>query len=268
MAEADQAEERFARARALMQQSRRSLVEAHALLRGLSSVVTNARARGALHQQIWECERFAGRRAEFFSQAGQDAFLDERVFKGKRDGTFVEIGGYDGITGSNCLFFELMRGWKGIVIEPSPIYHAKCTAFRKSACLKLAVGAQDGLAEFMEIQDGMRQMSGLIDSYDPELLTRVEADPRHKAERITVKVQTLDRLLSSNFLKEIDFISLDVEGAEYDVLRVFPFEKYKITAWTIENNSGDRKVPELMRTKGFKRIEAIGVDDIYLYEPD
>lgn len=268
MADTDDAERRFARARELMGRSRQGLVEAHRLLRGLSGDVTKARARGILYQHIWDCERFAGRRAHFFSQAGQDAFLDEKVFNGKRNGTFVEIGGYDGLTGSNCLFFELMRGWKGLIVEPSPTYHAACAAFRRSTCLKLAVGAEKGTAEFLEITEGMKQMSGLVDSYNPELRSQVEQDPRHKGEVIEVKVQTLDQILSGNHLRQIDYISLDVEGAEKAVLQSFPFEKYQIAAWTVENNARDREVPELMRQKGFKRIEAIGVDDVYIHDPE
>lgn len=268
MANSDDAERRFVRARELIGRSKQGLAEGHRLLRGLSAEITNARARGVLHQQIWDCERFAGRRPQFFSQAGQDAFLDERVFRGKRDGVFVEIGGYDGITGSNCLFFELMRGWNGLVIEPAPSLHAACASFRRATCLKLAVGAENGTAEFLEVTEGMKQMGGLVDSYDPSLLERVKEDPRHKGDVINVKVQSLSQILDAHHLREIDYISLDVEGAEKDVLSAFPFEKYKIAAWTIENNTADREVPELMRTKGYKRIEAIGVDDVYLYDPD
>ena len=48
------------------------------------------------------------------------------------------------------------------------------------------------------------------------------------------------------------------------VLSSFPFEKYDITAWTIENNTSDSEVPQLMTSKGYQRIEAIGVDDVYV----
>ncbi|MEM6932257.1 MAG: FkbM family methyltransferase [Pseudomonadota bacterium] len=268
MTTSDDAERRYTRAREVIGRAKQGLIEGHRLLTGLSREVTSARARGAIHQQIWDCERYAGKRPQFFSQAGQDAFLDERVFKGKQDGVFIEIGGYDGITGSNCLFFELMRGWHGLIIEPSPTYHAMCASFRRSPCLKVAVGAERGTADFLEIREGMRQMSGLVGSYDKGLLSQVEADPRHEGEVIEVKVQPLAQILDAHHLREIDYISLDVEGAEMQVLSTFPFEKYKIAAMTIENNLGDVKITELMRSKGFKRVEAIGVDDVYLNDPD
>lgn len=59
----------------------------------------------------------AGLHDWYFSQAGQDRYLDERIFKNKRNGTFVEIGSYDGWMGSNCVFFEKVRDRTGLVVR-------------------------------------------------------------------------------------------------------------------------------------------------------
>ena len=48
------------------------------------------------------------------------------------------------------------------------------------------------------------------------------------------------------------------------ILSAFPFDRYRITAWTIENNQGGTEIPELMQARGYRRIEALGVDDVYL----
>ncbi len=251
-------------ARELIGRGNEAMAEAHRILRGLLSSVRNARARGQIHQMIWDCERLSARRAKYFSQSGQDAYLDERVFKGKRDGTFVEIGGYDGITGSNCLFFELMRGWSGLLVEPAPVFFEQAKAFRRATCLQPALADQEGTAEFLEVAEGYSQMSGLTASYDAKLREAVEADPRHKGRLIEVKITTLAALLDQHGLEDIDFISLDVEGGELAVLSSFPFERYNVHAWTIENNTGDTDVPALMHERGYNRIEALGVDDIYV----
>ena len=262
--DAEEAQRAFVRAREMIGRGKQAYAEGHKQLRQLVRTVKHARLRGQIHQQIWECEKQHGRRVEFFSQAGQDAFLDERIFKGKRDGVFVEIGGYDGITGSNCLFFELMRGWTGILIEPSPAFFAKANAFRRATCLQMALADEEGEAEFLDIQEGYSQMSGLTASYDPKLRETVEADPRHKGDLIKVKTRTLAKLLDQHFLKDIDYISLDVEGGEMAVLSSFPFERFNVTAWTIENNAGTTEIPDFMKTKGYARVEALGVDDIYV----
>ena len=65
-------------------------------------------------------EKQLGLHSRYFSQAGQDGYLNERIFRNKRDGTFVEIGGYGDCTGSNCVFFEEVLGWTGLVVEASP----------------------------------------------------------------------------------------------------------------------------------------------------
>jgi FkbM family methyltransferase len=260
----DEARRQYVRAQEIIGRGKQSMAEGHRLLRQLSGSVVHARTRGQLNQNIWECERLAGRREKFFSQAGQDAFLDERVFKGKREGVFVEIGGYDGITGSNCLFFELMRGWSGLLIEPSPTFFAKAQSFRRATCLQVALADEEGEAEFLEVQEGYSQMSGLTASYDTRLRETVESDPRHKGELIKVKTRTLSRILDQHFLKEVDYISLDVEGGELAVLSSFPFDKYAVHAWTIENNTDSTEIPALMRDKGYKLVEALGVDGVYV----
>ena len=52
------------------------------------------------------------------SQIGQDRILDEQIFKGKQNGVFIEVGAFNGVSGSNTYFFEKERGWKGMLIEP------------------------------------------------------------------------------------------------------------------------------------------------------
>ena len=65
-----------------------------------------AHRKGWVGMQLWQVEKKLGLHSPYFSQAGQDRYLNERIFSNKRDDTFVEIGGYDGWTGSNCVFFE------------------------------------------------------------------------------------------------------------------------------------------------------------------
>ncbi|MEM6661020.1 MAG: FkbM family methyltransferase [Pseudomonadota bacterium] len=241
-----------------------SMMQGHQALAQARNSVSHAATRGQINQKIWTCEQLTGQRAQFFSQSGQDAFLDRSVFNGKRGGTFVEIGGYDGITGSNCLFFELIRGWSGLLIEPSPMFISQAQSFRRATCLQCAVADREGTAEFLEVQKGFSQMSGLTGSYDPGLRKQVEDDPRHQGELIEVQTRTLHDILDEHMLRVIDYISLDVEGGEMSILSGFPFEKYDITAWTIENNTHKTEIPGLMQAKGYRRVEALGVDEVYV----
>lgn len=92
----------------------------------------------------------------------------------------------------------------------------------------------------------------------------VESDPRHRGALIKVPTRPLADVLDAQGLTEIDYVSLDIEGAELTALSVFPFERYRITAWTIENNSGGTELSALMESRGYRRVEALGVDEVYL----
>jgi FkbM family methyltransferase len=266
MPETSDTEEAYARARALIGQGRKGLTEALGLLRGLLPKVGHARGRGAINQRIWDCERALGRRNTFFSQSGQDAWLEANLFKGRRGGTFVEIGGHDGVTGSNCLWFELMRGWTGLLAEPAPTLHAQAEQVRRCPCLRVAIAAAEGEAEFLDVRAGLTQMGGLVASYDAQTRATVEADPRHRGAVIKVPIRPLEAVLDERGLTRIDYVSLDIEGGEMAALAVFPFKKYQIVAWTIENNGGGTELPSLMQANGYRRVEVLGVDDVYLRE--
>ncbi len=265
MPETSDIDQNFQRARALIGEGRKGLAEALRLLQTLLPKVRNARGRGTVNQQIWDCERALGRHQGFFSQSGQDAWLERMVFKGKRGGVFVEIGGHDGVTGSNCLWFELMRGWTGVLAEPAPALHALAAQVRRCPCLRVAIAAAEGEAEFLDVRAGLTQMGGLVESYDPKTRAIVEADPRHQGEVIRVPTRPLAAVLDDHGLSAIDYISLDVEGGEMAALADFPFEKFQIAAWTIENNGGGTELPELMQSRGYRRAEALGVDDVYVH---
>jgi len=250
MADTDDINRDYTRAQELIGQGRKDLAEALALLRQLRHKVRNIRPRGSLNQEIWDCERALGR--------------VQRFFRGKRDGIFVEIGGYDGVTGSNCLFFEMMRGWSGLLAEPAPALHAKAELARRCPCLRVAIANTEGEAEFLDVQAGLFQMGGLVESYDAAQRAAVEADPRHKGTIIKVPTRPLASILDEHGMTEIDYISLDVEGGEMAVLSSFPFERFRVIAWTIENNGGSAEIPELMHDRGYRRVEVLGVDDVYV----
>ena len=198
----------------------------------------------------------------YSSQAGQDAVID-RALNGKREGTFIDVGGYDGTTGSNTFFLEQWRGWTGILVEPVPSQLAKAQAIRRCPCLGLAVAASDGDADILEVTEGFTQMSGLARTYDPALLTRVRQDPRHKEQTLRVQTRTLSRILTEAGLPDPDFISLDIEGGEAAVLAAFPFMLHRVGFWAIENNTGGPEITTIMRDNGYDLIEFCGPDEIY-----
>ncbi|WGI20546.1 FkbM family methyltransferase [Amylibacter sp. IMCC11727] len=220
------------------------------------------RARGATVRELHSIGPLRGEVAQFFSQAGQDRIVDSALGH-KTGGVFVDVGGYDGVTGSNSLFFEVFRGWSGILVEPAPTQLRKAEAVRRCPCLGYAVAGQAGSLEFMEVTKGYTQMSGFLDSYDPDLLARVRQDSRHEEVVHTLETKTLNDILAAQNIDKVDFLSLDVEGGEMSILSNFDFDAVDVEIWSVENNTQETAIPELMRDNGFDLIEFAGVDDIF-----
>lgn len=232
--------------------------------RDLSRVLQDERSRkrGEALRQAHEVNMMLGESKLFFSQAGQDRIVD-RLLNGKAGGVFVDVGGYDGVTGSNTLFFEVFRKWSGILIEPAPTQLRLATAARNCPCLGYAVAGAAGTAEFLEVTSGYTQMSGFLDSYDDALLKKVRKNPRHGEVVHKLEKQTLNDILAEQKLEQIDFLSLDVEGGELEILESFDFKAADIDIWTIENNRQSSDLPKLMDAKGYKLVEFAGVDDLF-----
>jgi len=242
--------------------------EARRLLRKEARKLTQAlqddraRTRGPKMRALHEVRQMLSAQYTFSSQAGQDLVVDQ-ILKQIRGGTFVDVGGYDGVTGSNTYFLETQRGWTGALVEPVTAQIEKAKKSRTCPCVQVAIAASEGEADFIEITEGYTQMSGLASSYDKKLLTTVRKDKRHKENVVKVKTQTLSGLLHEVGLVNPDFISLDIEGGEIDCLKTFPFDDHKIKIWSIENNTGTPEIKTIMEAQGYALIEFCGPDEIY-----
>lgn len=221
------------------------------------------RRRGALAEECWRLRLMSGELRAYFSQSGQDWFLDQVLFKKRRAGVFVDVGGHDGVTGSNTLFFEVFRGWSGLLIEPVPALLAQAKSVRRCACDGSVVSGDGAAAEFLTVEAGFQQMSGRLDTYDPGMLDRVRAQPGHRETIRQVETRTLGEILRERGIARVDFLSLDIEGAELDVLRTFPFDAIDVDAWSIENRIGKADIHTLMTEQGYRLVEFLGVDEVY-----
>jgi FkbM family methyltransferase len=219
--------------------------------------------RGDLRQEIWDLERFFGWNRKFFSQSGQDKFIHTHFFHSYFEkGFFVDVGAYDGVKGSNSLFFENILGWNGIAIEPAKGKFKDLRENRKCLCINQAVSGKKELVEFIEVTHGYTQMSGLNTknySSDYEFIMK---DPASKIKKQVMQTTTFDELVLKN--KNIDYLSVDIEGGEMDLLQSINFKFYDIKVISIEN-----KLPlqidyqSYLSGKNFKRLDIVGSDEIY-----
>lgn len=151
-------------------------------------------------------------------------------------GVFIEAGANDGVSQSNTYYFEKIRTWMGLLIEPVPTLAAKCKASRWLSTTKQAAlvpsEVPGGTVE-MHVAGLMSCVTGALG--DSESTSRhVEAGLRVQKLSATRSIQVPARTLSSLIdewtlvtpVGRIDLLSLDVEGGEVDALRGLDLQRH------------------------------------------
>ena len=201
----------------------------------------------------------------FYSQKGQDRFLHEQVFKGKRNGVFVDIGAYDGVTLSNSYFFEQTLGWTGICIEPIPAAFEKLKSIRKATCIQGCISDKYETASFMHVQGCPEMLSGILENLDPRHVERILDEIKQDGgsyEIIPVRCYNINTLLLDHGVTCVDYLSLDIEGGELDVLKSIDYSQIDIDIIDVENNYGV-DFQSFLQSKGYIKIADIYPDEIY-----
>ncbi len=197
----------------------------------------------------------------YYSQDNEDRLLS-RIFGGKDSGTAVEVGGFDGITLSNTYLFEKL-GWRTLIIEPMPESAAKIRKNRHAELFECAAGSCAGNATFT-VAKGAEDLS----TFNPTgyQLRNMEY---HGAqfEQITVSVRTLDDIFESAKIDTLDFMTIDVEGHEKEVLAGLKLSTWKPQIVIIEDASmgAGSTVKNIMRAQGYRCFMTTGCNDWYAH---
>ncbi|MGC2310063.1 MAG: FkbM family methyltransferase [Candidatus Babeliaceae bacterium] len=210
--------------------------------------------------------------AGYKSQIGQDKFLNEYVFNNKKKGVFIDIGAHDGITYSNTYFFEKELGWTGICLEPLPKEFEKLRKNRDCICIDACIAAHEGTVPFMLIDDVLEDygnmLSGMVHTYDERHFKRLLNELKEKGGNIHIvdmPAYRLDTILYKYGFFNIDYISLDTEGSEFEILQTIDFQRFHIKALTVENNYADPRIRTFLKEQGFTFIVYLcNQDEIYI----
>lgn len=188
----------------------------------------------------------------YFGLNGLDKKME--VYLNYNNGFFVELGANDGYTQSNTIYFEKKKNWRGILIEPSPHLFLRCCYFRGGqrnkmfccACVPFEFSEKYVDIEYADLMSVSANLESDIENKERfnSLANKVSGDTKRN-----IKFGALARTLTSvldeaDAPKEIDFLSLDVEGAELDVLKGVDFMKYKFRYLLVECR-------DIERLKGF-----------------
>jgi FkbM family methyltransferase len=224
-----------------------------------------AQQRGQLYAKREEVEREETAHLESLSvsQLGQDLWVLEKT-NYKKGGFFVEFGATDGVLLSNTWLLEREFGWQGICAEPNPKFYEKLKRNRScvvsDACIGANTGEEVGFI-FADAYGGMKKHAN---------------SDMHKEKREAYSCQednvtVLETISLDDFLKqydaprEIDYLSIDTEGSEYEILKAFPFPEWSIKCITVEHNYTQERenIAKLLESFGYVKREAEW-DDWYI----
>ena len=185
-----------------------------------------------------------------------DKWVVERLFKGSKGGFYVDCGALDGEMGSSTYVLEKDFDWTGILIEPNPVLSKKIPQTRpNSICLECGLSSHNHVATYYDF-DKKKGYNGFPSlNYSGEkgwwdkINREVKCEPvEHQIQCITLE-QALDQ---NNAPKVIDYLSMDTEGSELEILREFPFSKYKFQCISLE--FPPQELVNILTTNGYLKV--------------
>ena len=190
-----------------------------------------------------------------FGEFGEDIFIN-RILKNINQGKYVDVGCYHPYKGS--LTFKLYkRGWNGVNIDVSKTSIDLFNMSRKKDInLNLAISNFDGETFYYE-NSPINQQNSLIQ------MNKLQ-------KKIKIKCLTLDTVLNNKNLDEFDYLNIDVEGSELEVIKGFNLKRFNPKLITIENN--DLTIDEYLKSEVCKiliendyiLVNKIGVTNFFM----
>lgn len=196
-----------------------------------------------------------------YSQFGQDRAVAE-VFPAGYRGIFVDVGAGDGVTDSNTLAFE-EEGWHGLLVEAEHGEAYAARTRRQAPVENVACFNESGLHLF--VHSGVKGWGGLFGTHRQ---LNEEEQRRHQEAAGGglgyVDCLPLSELLRRHDLYEVDYLSLDVEGAELSVLESANWLVTDIKVLTVEVNDQAEAIRQFLLERGYCLWDVIGVDEMYV----
>lgn len=203
-----------------------------------------------------------------YSQFGQDIFVLDTLLPGKIDGFFVDVGGNHPTEGSNTYLAE-QRGWSGVAFEPQDNLRQLWKSIRKAECFPYIIGAEKTSVQFIQsgTENGLSGVQGFNKVTHGGIVTQKEQI-------------RLDDFFYEHNITTVDYLSIDVEGYEMQVLKSIDFTHVDIRIIDIENDIGFRFIPfigrqlgatfgnnqlrKFLKEHGYKQVARIMGDDIFV----
>ena len=195
------------------------------------------------------------KKGNYFGEFGEDILIN-RFFRKKNNGFYVDIGCYHPIKGS-LTYYLYKKGWRGLNVDLSKVSIDLFKLARpKDYNIRAAVTNFDGETHFFE--NGMINQQNTL------------KNNRTNLKKIKINAFKLQTLLDKLNINHIDFLNIDVEGSDYEVISELNLNKIRPKMICIEENSYDIKdiinntIQNLMNSRDYFLFSRIGVSSIYI----
>jgi FkbM family methyltransferase len=184
------------------------------------------------------------------SQIWQDIFVLAEL-DAKRNGFFVEFGATNGIDLSNTYLLEKQYGWTGILAEPARYWQVSLRNNRNAFIETKCVWSKSDLT--INFKETDKAEFSTIDSFT--FCDQHRDIRKHSKNYLIETISLLDMLQKYNAPRVIDYLSIDTEGSEYEILEHFDFERYQFRLITCEHNFTESRarIHQLLISKGYER---------------
>jgi FkbM family methyltransferase len=179
-----------------------------------------------------------------------------QFFERRRDGVFVEVGACRPRIGSQSWFLE-EHGWRGVLIEPQPDLAEELRGGRPRSLVFQVACTATGHPEQSPFHVAEAP------SHSSLLKNGVDASTKYVRTEM-VKLMTLDAVLEQAPFNTIDFISIDVEGTQLDVLKGFSLQRHRPALLLIEDHLHNLKVHRHIRRHGYRLVKRTNFNNWYI----
>ena len=204
---------------------------------------------------------------KYYGQFLEDKIIEE-YFDDDYIGGCIDIGSIDGINMNNTKYFE-DKGWYNLCVEPNPDFFKDLKNNRKNVIDFAISNFNEDLIDFTAVSFDDNQQNELSISslnIDNRLVERfVKAGCNLKYRNIKVSVRTLDYCIENYYkCEKIDFINIDTEGTELEVLKGFDINRWQPKLIVVENNFNDIEIENYLKSFGYIKDKRLEVNDFYI----
>lgn len=189
-----------------------------------NNIISNYNIQSAL----WKCPFYRIRETQYKAQYKEDIYVINYFLKRNIsifNRVFVEIGAFDGFDMSNTYALEIGYSWKGLLVEASVNIFNRLIKTNRPRSIKInaAVCNEEGFVEYNDNNVGLGGITKYINNKKVKKTYNVRCSP-------------ISKIIKENNIRYIDLFSLDVEGAEEEVLKTFDWN-IPVRLWIIEVNA-------------------------------